>query len=116
MFHVKRLKRAIRDGGCRVDGDICLETSLRLGAGQYVELILRMPPSSVSPEAGDLSILYQDAYLAVVNKPAGLTVHPAPSCPGGHAGASSGGPFPSLREQEGFRPGIVLVWTRIHPV
>ena len=103
----EKVKRAIRDGGCRVDGDICLETSLRLGAGQYVELILRMPPSSVSPEAGDLSILYQDAYLAVVNKPAGLTVHPAPSCPEGTLVHRLVAHFPSLREQEGFRPGIV---------
>ncbi len=40
-------------------------------------------PSPLRPEALPLDILYEDADLIVVDKPAGLVVHPAPGHPGG---------------------------------
>jgi len=40
-------------------------------------------PSSVAPEAIPLSVLYEDDDLIVIDKPAGLVVHPAPGHPGG---------------------------------
>lgn len=103
----EKIKRAIREGECRVEGQTCMDVACRLSPGQHVELLLRTPATSVSPEEGELSILYQDSYLAIVNKPAGLTVHPAPSCPEGTLVHRLVAHFPSLREQEGFRPGIV---------
>ena len=103
----EKIKRAIREGGCRIDGNPCTDTSFRLTAGQCVMLTFQIPSSSVTPEEGDLSILYQDDWLAIVNKPAGLTVHPAPSCPEGTLVHRLVAHFPSLRAQEGVRPGIV---------
>lgn len=103
----EKIKRAIREGECRVEGQSCTDVAYRLSPGQHVELLLRIPATSVSPEEGELSILYQDSFLAIVNKPAGLTVHPAPSCPEGTLVHRLVAHFPSLREQEGFRPGIV---------
>jgi 23S rRNA pseudouridine1911/1915/1917 synthase len=54
----------------------------RLRAGDMVVVEVRLPPSlSADPEEMALDIIYEDADLAVVNKPPGLAVHPSP----GHA-------------------------------
>lgn len=103
----EKIKRAIRDGGCLVDGSTCTDVSAKVGPGQRVELRMEAEPTSVQPEEGDLEILYQDEWIAVLNKPAGMTVHPAPSCPEGTLVHRLVARFPSLRAQEGFRPGIV---------
>ncbi len=103
----EKIKRAIRDGGCLVDGAACTDVSAKVGPGQRVDLRMEAEPTSVRPEEGDLEILYQDEWLAVLNKPAGMTVHPAPSCPEGTLVHRLVARFPSLRAQEGFRPGIV---------
>jgi len=77
--------------------------------GDVVEAVL-LPPEEPSLEAQDipLEILYEDEYLVVVNKPAGLVVHPAPGNPSrtlvnallGHCQKLSAGGHP-------LRPGIV---------
>ena len=54
----------------------------RVSAGDVIDVVLPAPvPSPLDPEAIPLAIIYQDADLLVVDKPAGLVVHPAP----GHA-------------------------------
>lgn len=103
----EKVKRAIREGGCLVDGAPCSDAAAKVRVGQSVVLRMESEPSRVEPEEGELSILYQDDFLAVINKPAGLTVHPAPSCPEGTLVHRLVARFPSLRAQEGFRPGIV---------
>ena len=103
----EKVKRAIRDGGCLVDGAVCVDVSAKVGAGQAVELRMEAEPTSVQPEEGELAVLYQDEWLAVLDKPAGMTVHPAPSCPEGTLVHRLVARFPTLRAQEGFRPGIV---------
>lgn len=60
-------------GGRRV------KASYRIKAGDEVEFELpEAKELEVSPENIALPILYQDEYLAVVNKPSGMVVHPAP--------------------------------------
>lgn len=103
----EKVKRAIREGGCFVDGERCTDVAVKVRPGQTVELRMESEPTKVRPEEGDLTVLYQDEWLAVLDKPAGLTVHPAPSCPEGTLVHRLAARFPSLREQEGFRPGIV---------
>ena len=103
----EKVKRAIREGGCLVDGALCSDAAAKVRAGQSVVLRMESEPSRVEPEEGELAVLYQDDFLAVINKPAGLTVHPAPSCPEGTLVHRLVARFPSLRAQEGFRPGIV---------
>ncbi|MFA5967506.1 MAG: RluA family pseudouridine synthase [Patescibacteria group bacterium] len=46
-------------------------------AGQSVVAELQLPRTEIMPEKIDLDIIYQDKDLVVVNKPAGLVVHPA---------------------------------------
>ena len=87
----------------------------KVGAGQSIELRMEAEPTSVQPEEGELEILYQDAWLAVLNKPAGMTVHPAPSCPDGTLVHRLVARFPSLRAQEASGPASCTVWTRTPP-
>lgn len=103
----EKVKRAIKEQGCSLDGEVCTDVSARIGTGQRIELRLRTEPTSVQAEEGDLDIVYQDDWIVVLNKPAGMTVHPAPSCPEGTLVHRLVAHFPTLRAQEGFRPGIV---------
>jgi len=58
--------------------------SRRVRCGDSLEATPAEPaPSSVAPEAIPLSVLYEDDDLIVIDKPAGLVVHPAPGHPGG---------------------------------
>ena len=56
----------------------------RLRAGDRITVVLPPPqPAGMLPEAIPLEILYEDAYLLIVNKPAGMVVHPSPGNPSG---------------------------------
>lgn len=71
------MRRVITAGGVRVDGQRG-KPSYRLRAGQQVEIILpEIPREGPRPEPIPLDILYEDDFLAVINKPAGMVVHPA---------------------------------------
>ena len=76
-------RRWIDEGRVRVN-DRIPSPSRRVVAGDLVEA---HPPelreSTLLPEATPLSILYEDEDLVVVDKPAGLVVHPAPGHPTG---------------------------------
>ncbi|MDR3043925.1 MAG: dephospho-CoA kinase [Desulfovibrio sp.] len=103
----EKVKRAIRDGAATVQGRPCTVPNTRVEPGQTVTLTLAVPAAKVTPEEGDLAVLYRDAAIAVLDKPAGLTVHPCPSCPEGTLVHRLVRHFPELAAQEGFRPGIV---------
>lgn len=60
------------------------KASFRLRPGQRVRVLApASEPFTVGPEAIPLEVVYADADVLVVNKPAGLTVHPAPGHPRG---------------------------------
>lgn len=63
--------------------------------------------TALRPETGSLGIVYQDEAMAVLDKPAGLTVHPAPGLDAGTLAHRLVGRFPALRQLDGQRPGIV---------
>lgn len=102
-----RVKKLVEQGGCLVDGVLCRDADFRIRPGQVVDF--RMPAASdvLVPEEGPLDILYSDEDIAVINKPAGLTMHPCPSCPSGTLVHRLVARFPGLALQEGPRPGIV---------
>jgi 23S rRNA pseudouridine1911/1915/1917 synthase len=78
-----RIARLADEGRVRVDGGP-RKPAFRLRPGQTIEVAVPPPvPSSVLPEPIPLDIVLQDDELLVVNKPAGLTVHPAPGHPSG---------------------------------
>ncbi len=71
------VRRVITAGGVKVDGKGG-KPSFRLRPGQRVEVVLpEIPREGPHPEPIPLDILFQDDYLAVVNKPPGMVVHPA---------------------------------------
>lgn len=73
------LKSLIEDGCVTVGGQIITTPSRKVLAGQPVQARLRPTAQSLSfqPEAMALNVVFEDAHLLVVNKPAGLVVHPA---------------------------------------
>jgi len=74
-------ERLVEGGGVLVDGR-ARPKSHRLAGGEELEFEPPAPPASVLvPEQLDLVVPYEDEHLLVVDKPAGLVVHPAP----GHA-------------------------------
>jgi 23S rRNA pseudouridine1911/1915/1917 synthase len=73
-----RLQTWIREGRVRIDGEIVREPRHKLKGGEFVELD-EAPDERVlasRPEAIALDIVYQDEAIIVVDKPAGLVVHP----------------------------------------
>jgi 23S rRNA pseudouridine1911/1915/1917 synthase len=77
-----RLKALIEAGDVSVDGSVACDPSMRLAAG--VRIAFEAPPPEDSTLAGEdlpLTVVYEDDHLIVIDKPAGLVVHPAP----GHA-------------------------------
>ncbi len=66
-----------------VDGKFA-RAALRLKGAECIDIRIPAPEAaSACPEDLPLEIVYQDADLAVVNKPAGMATHPAPGTPGG---------------------------------
>ena len=84
-----RLATLIEQGLVRVGGE-CARPSRRVARGEVVEV--RIPPRqplprslAAAPAAAPLEILYEDDDLVVVNKPAGMVVHPGAGTPPGAA-------------------------------
>lgn len=76
-------KRLIEDGSVLIDGKPA-RASHRLKSGESV-LVRKPPPapSGIVPEEIPLDILYEDDAILVVDKPAGMVVHPAAGNPRG---------------------------------
>ena len=78
-----RIQRLIADGYVTVDAER-VRPSHRLAAGQTVAVALPEPVSTeLEPQPAPLSVVHEDADLVVVDKPPGLTVHPAAGQPDG---------------------------------
>jgi 23S rRNA pseudouridine1911/1915/1917 synthase len=77
-----RLKALITEGAVAVAGKTERDPNRKLKAGQIVSVILP-PAQDATPEAQamDLTVVYEDSSLIVIDKPAGLVVHPAPGNP-----------------------------------
>ncbi|HVM81306.1 MAG TPA: RluA family pseudouridine synthase [Stellaceae bacterium] len=77
-----RLKQLVVEGRVSVDGATITNPSLRVKPGQRCTVNLP-PPVAAAPEAQSipLYIRYEDEELLVLEKPAGLVVHPAPGNP-----------------------------------
>ncbi|HYL97457.1 MAG TPA: RluA family pseudouridine synthase [Blastocatellia bacterium] len=103
-----KIQRFIDEGDVLVENRVA-KPSLRLKAGNQIEIDIPEPePVSLIPEPIALDIVYEDADLIVVNKPAGLVVHPGA---GNQTGTLANGlvfHFNELSETAGhIRPGIV---------
>lgn len=105
----RTLARALVERGqVWVGGNVC-KPSYRLAQGDLVTITVDPPPSlSAAPEKIPLQVVYRDADMAVIDKPAGLVVHPAPGHPSGTLANGLTGMFPRAAEiGSEERPGIV---------
>ena len=76
-----RIKRLIEDGEVLVDGR-SVNAGYRLRAGQLVEMRVSEPePTTIAAQPIPLDILHEDDELLVVDKPAGMPVHPGAGHP-----------------------------------
>ncbi len=103
-----RIQRGISDGLAKVQGT-ARKPSYKLRADQVVEFQLPPPPAE-GPQAEPiaLDVLYEDDSIAVVNKPAGMVVHPAKGHWSGTLASALVHHFQELSQYGGpSRPGIV---------
>jgi 23S rRNA pseudouridine1911/1915/1917 synthase len=108
-FSRSRLQGLIKDGFVRVDGAAATKSSRTLGLGAAVEVRIPPPaPCGLVGEAIPLDILFENDDLLVVNKPAGMVVHPAPGHEAGTLVHAVLGHVPDLEGIGGEqRPGVV---------
>ena len=72
-----RAKRLILDGRVAVGGRTIVEPKRPVKPGEHVTVALPAPePAALQPEAIPLAVVYEDSDLIVVDKPAGMVVHP----------------------------------------
>jgi 23S rRNA pseudouridine1911/1915/1917 synthase len=79
-----RAARLIERGAVQVDGKTG-RASQRVGAGSVITMEPPEParPANASPQPIPLAVLHEDSDVVVIDKPAGLVVHPAPGHPDG---------------------------------
>ncbi len=106
-FSREKLKKSIQGGHCLVDSMPLKSPSTKIRLGQQITICLQAPTTQVQGEEGDIYPLWHDAHMLVCDKPAGITVHPCPSCQEGTFVQRLVMHFPQLLEQDGLRPGIV---------
>ena len=101
-------KKLIEDGHITVNGKT-VKASLILNTGDSLSIRIPPPePSHLVAEDIPLDIVYEDKDLLVVDKPAGLTVHPAPGNPKHTLVNAILAHFPDLPDSgNSLRPGIV---------
>jgi 23S rRNA pseudouridine1911/1915/1917 synthase len=74
-----RLQKLIEQGQVQVNGQVCTSKKVTVQTGDRIQVeIPDAQPLELQPEKIPLDILYEDEHLLIVNKPAGLVVHPAP--------------------------------------
>ncbi|MGD0965141.1 MAG: RluA family pseudouridine synthase [Candidatus Acidiferrales bacterium] len=103
-----RIQSLVEEGFVQVDG-AAMKPSYRVEYGDSVTVeIPAAPPAGVDAEPIPLDILYEDEDIAVVNKPAGMIIHPG-------AGADSGTMVAALLHRFGGMPGLSTVGGPLRP-
>jgi len=73
-----RLQALLAEGAVSLDGEPVTSGSAKARAGLYAVTLPPVAPATPRPEAIPLTVLYEDADLIVIDKPAGMAAHPAP--------------------------------------
>jgi 23S rRNA pseudouridine1911/1915/1917 synthase len=77
-FSRSRLQQLIRSGYVKVNDEIVTKPGFRLDGGESVEVIIPAPvPSTLKPEAIPLEVVFENEDIMLINKPAGMVVHPS---------------------------------------
>ena len=102
------LQKLIGEGCVRVNGRAA-RPAAKLKCGDRIEIVIpATEPVQLTAEDIPFEVIYEDIDLAVINKPAGLTVYPAPGHPGHTLVNAMLRRFPDLSTfGSSLRPGIV---------
>ena len=84
-FSRSYLQQLVTDGAVLLNGAVVRKPALRVRAGNALQVELRPTPQSSAfvAQPMTLDVVHEDAHLLVIDKPAGLVVHPAPGNWGG---------------------------------
>jgi len=106
-FSRSYLQQLIEQGAVLLGGMPITKSSAKMKAGACVSVELRATPQSQAfqPEGMALDVVYQDDHLFIINKPAGLVVHPAP----GHWSGTLLNGILALDTQSAFLPRAGIV-------
>lgn len=103
-----KIQALTQEGRVRIDG-VVRKASHRVEAGERVAIEIPPPtPAGVAAEAIPLEVLYEDEDVAVINKPAGMIVHPG-------AGAGAGTMVGALLHRFGGDTGLSRVGGSLRP-
>jgi len=70
-------QKHIKDGAVRYNGVVCTSARMAVSAGAEIEIdVAEAAPSRLLGEQIELPILFEDEHMLVINKPAGMVVHP----------------------------------------
>ena len=74
-----RIQKLIENGRVKLNDRVCHSKKVKLASGDRLLVTIPEPQKlDLTPENIPLDILYEDEHLVIVNKPAGMVVHPAP--------------------------------------
>jgi 23S rRNA pseudouridine1911/1915/1917 synthase len=82
-FSRARLQALMGEGAISRDGAPVTDPSARAASGVYRLVVPAARPPEPGPEDLSLIVLFEDAHLIVIDKPAGMSAHPAPGSPSG---------------------------------
>ncbi|MFT4834258.1 MAG: 23S rRNA pseudouridine1911/1915/1917 synthase [Marinoscillum sp.] len=105
-----KVQTGIKEGFVKVNGET-IKSNYKVHPGDSIQVYLSVPPrdEDLVPEDIPLNIVYEDEHLLVVNKPAGMVVHPAYQNWSGTLVNALAYHFQNLPEMAGNegRPGLV---------
>lgn len=79
-----RLAKLLAEGAVKVNGAVVTDPKAKVAEGAEIEIAVpQAEESHIGPEDIPLDVIWEDDDLIVVNKPAGMVVHPAPGTPNG---------------------------------
>lgn len=104
-----RIQQLIEEGNVQLNDKVCTSKKTTVQPGDRISLVIpEAKPLELEPEAIPLDILYEDDSLIILNKPAGLVVHPAAGHQSGTLVNALLAHCPNLTGIGGVqRPGIV---------
>ncbi|TYB30703.1 MAG: RluA family pseudouridine synthase [Candidatus Mcinerneyibacterium aminivorans] len=103
-----QIKKVIKKGFVKINGSIVKKPSYSVKYRDIIEISFpKEKETTLKPEKLDIEIVYEDKYIAIVNKPAGMLVHPTKNKKEGTLANALLYHFNKLSEINEIRPGIV---------
>ncbi len=108
-FSRTQIQRLIRKGLVQINGSVVCKPSLQLEGGEWIEATIPEPEvSDLVPEAIPLDVIFENNDVLIVNKPAGMVVHPSAGHADGTLVNAALAHAPDIKGVGGeIRPGVV---------